>query len=254
MPRASRCFLPGYVWHLTHRCHDREFLLKAARDRDLWRRWLWEATSRYGLSVLDFVATSNHIHLLVHDESGEGVIARSMQLVQGRTAQSYNWFRGRRGGYWQDRYHAVAVESGEHLWRCLVYIELNMVRCGVVEHPRQWPWVGFQEIMGRRSRYRLIDLERLCWRVGTTNLGELRKNLEVSLAETIAQDRVKRESCWTESLAVGSQSFVEKIQPRMLSRRQTEVTETGSGIWILKETPPAYGQKTGAKIHAKTNS
>jgi hypothetical protein len=22
-------------------------------------------------------------------------------------------------------------------------IELNMVRCGVVSHPREWPWVGY---------------------------------------------------------------------------------------------------------------
>ena len=31
MPRANRHFLPGYVWHITHRCHKKEFLLKFAR-------------------------------------------------------------------------------------------------------------------------------------------------------------------------------------------------------------------------------
>jgi hypothetical protein len=34
MPRANRYHLPGHAWHLTHRCHQREFLLKFARDRD----------------------------------------------------------------------------------------------------------------------------------------------------------------------------------------------------------------------------
>jgi hypothetical protein len=28
MPRANRHFLPGYVWHITHRCHRKNFLLK----------------------------------------------------------------------------------------------------------------------------------------------------------------------------------------------------------------------------------
>jgi REP element-mobilizing transposase RayT len=28
MPRATRHFLPGYVWHITHHCHKREFLLQ----------------------------------------------------------------------------------------------------------------------------------------------------------------------------------------------------------------------------------
>jgi putative transposase len=37
MARANRHYIPGYVWHITHRCHKREFLLKFVRDR---RRWL----------------------------------------------------------------------------------------------------------------------------------------------------------------------------------------------------------------------
>lgn len=28
MPRANRYFVPGYVWHITHRCHRKVFLLK----------------------------------------------------------------------------------------------------------------------------------------------------------------------------------------------------------------------------------
>jgi hypothetical protein len=43
MPRASRHFLPGYVWHITHRCHQRKFLLKFARDRRRYLHWLFEA-------------------------------------------------------------------------------------------------------------------------------------------------------------------------------------------------------------------
>ncbi len=33
MPRANRYFLPDHVWHITHRCHKEEFLLKFAKDR-----------------------------------------------------------------------------------------------------------------------------------------------------------------------------------------------------------------------------
>jgi len=32
MARANRHFISGYAWHLTHRCHKREFLLKFAKD------------------------------------------------------------------------------------------------------------------------------------------------------------------------------------------------------------------------------
>ena len=137
MPRANRHFLPGHVWHITHRCHRKEFLLKFQRDRKCWRRWLFEARKRFGLCVLNYIATSNHVHLLVMD-NGEGEIARSMQLIAGRTAQEYNRRKGRLGAYWQDRYHATAVDTEAYLARCMVYIDLNMVRAGAVAHPREW--------------------------------------------------------------------------------------------------------------------
>ena len=34
MPRVNRYFMPGHVWHITHRCHRQEFRLKFARDRE----------------------------------------------------------------------------------------------------------------------------------------------------------------------------------------------------------------------------
>jgi hypothetical protein len=33
MPRSNRYILPGYIYHVTHRCHDRRFLLKVGMDR-----------------------------------------------------------------------------------------------------------------------------------------------------------------------------------------------------------------------------
>lgn len=40
MPRANRHFLPGQVWHITHRCHQQAFLLTFARDRQHYLRCL----------------------------------------------------------------------------------------------------------------------------------------------------------------------------------------------------------------------
>ncbi len=65
MARANRLYLVGQIWHLTHRCHQRQFLLKFARDRQTWIDWLFDARKRFGLCVLDYMVTSNDIHLLV---------------------------------------------------------------------------------------------------------------------------------------------------------------------------------------------
>ena len=70
MARAHRHYLPGKIWHLTHRCHERQFLLQFRHDRQVWRGWLFEARNRLGLGVLDYMATSNHVHLLVDEREG----------------------------------------------------------------------------------------------------------------------------------------------------------------------------------------
>lgn len=52
MPRANRFFLQGHVWHITHRCHQRQFLFRFSRDRARWLYWLFQARKRYQLCVL----------------------------------------------------------------------------------------------------------------------------------------------------------------------------------------------------------
>jgi putative transposase len=114
MPRANRHFLPGHIWHLTHRCHGRDFLLDDENDRKQWLSWLRRAQESYGLPVLGYCVTSNHIHLLVQDPGDSDVIWRSMQLTQGCMAQEDNQRRSRINAFWGDRYHATAIESGRH--------------------------------------------------------------------------------------------------------------------------------------------
>ena len=176
MARAKRHFIPGFIWHITHRCHKREFLLKFSKDRQRYLHWLYQARKRYGLSILNYMVTSNHVHLLVFDTGKRGVIPKSMQLVAGRTGQEYNQRKNRSGAYWEDRYHATAVESGEHLARFFVYIDLNMVRAGVVSHPSRWSFSGYNEIRQPRRKNVLIDYERLQGLLGVGCYDQLRSN------------------------------------------------------------------------------
>jgi hypothetical protein len=58
VPRANRYIVPGRVYHLTHRCHDRQFLFKFARDRDRYRRLLWSTLRALPTSVFAYCITS----------------------------------------------------------------------------------------------------------------------------------------------------------------------------------------------------
>jgi len=60
MARAKRHYIPNQIWHITQRCHKREFLLKFKLDRHRWTQWLFKAKKRFGLVVLNYIATSNH--------------------------------------------------------------------------------------------------------------------------------------------------------------------------------------------------
>ena len=214
MSRAKRHYLPGYVWHITHRCHKKEFLLKFHRDRKKWLYWLYQANQRFQISILNYIVTSNHIHLLVFCDGEENDIANTIHLASGRTAWEYNKRKKRSGSFWEDRYHATAVATDNHLIKCMVYIDMNMVRAGVVNHPRQWPYCGYQEISGNRQRYTIIDKERWVNFFGE-DIRTFKGTYDIRIEEYLNSKNIQRESYWTESIAVGGEDFIEKIQGKL---------------------------------------
>jgi len=235
MPRANRFYLPGAVWHITHRCHDRKFLLKFERDRLRWKHWLFQACNQYGLSVLNYIATSNHVHLLVKDE-GQGEIAKSMQLVSGRTAQEYNNRKSRKGAFWEDRYFATAVSTDHHLIRCLVYIDLNMVRAGAVDHPSKWNVSGYREIQLQPKRYRIIDRQSLCDLTHTSDDQALRTAHACWVKNCMSAKKPAREPIWTESVAVGSENYIDRVKSQLGSRAyHKSTTEASDGTFQIQE-------------------
>jgi hypothetical protein len=62
---------------------------------------------------------------MVVDDKDNMTIPKAIQFTAGRIAQEYNQRKKRKGAYWEDRYHATAIETGRYLLRCLVYIDLN---------------------------------------------------------------------------------------------------------------------------------
>ncbi len=136
------------------------------------------------------------------------------------------------------------MDGDEYMLRCMRYIDLNMVRAGVVKHPSQWPWCGYDELAGLRNRYRLINrgsvLESF-WRPMTFesfSQGYIR-----GIDEAIHQDKVKHEPAWTQSLAVGRPSFLSKIETSIKTKLRCTQEKIGNdGLWVLREAGlTAYG-------------
>jgi putative transposase len=245
MPRANRYFLPGYVWHITHRCHKREFLLKFARTRQRYLHWLYQARKRFAVEILDYTITSNHIHLILRNRGGENEIPAMIQLVAGRTAQEYNARKGRKGAFWEDRYHATAIEAGSHLQRCITYVDLNMVRAGAVRHPEEWTHNGYHEIQGARRRNTIIDLKALAEVLELGSLEALRTAHQEWVAEALSDDGQRREDVWSQCIAVGSAEFVRQTQLALgpLGRYRDRLER--DGMSVLREAEESYGAVFG---------
>ena len=249
MPRANRYFLPGYIWHITHRCHKKEFLLKYAHDRKLWLQWLFEAKKRYGLLILNYCITFNHIHLLVVDTEKD-CIARSIQLVAGRVAQEYNQRKSRSGAFWEDRYHSTAIMKDDYLLHCLVYIDLNMVRAGVVNHPSEYSYCGYNEIMNPPQRYALINIDSLKNYCGFTRKTTLREEYKKWIDRECNSAHYKKESKWSESIAVGSYEYIQEIQKKLSVRVKKRKVIEENEIYQLQEPESAYNNDYANKSDA----
>jgi putative transposase len=133
-------------------------------------------------------------HLLVFDRGEREVIPRSMQLIAGRTGQEYNQRKKRKGAFWEDRYHATAVETNLHLAQCLVYMDLNRVRAGAVSHPREWDESGYEEIRQPRLRYALIDHRCLMNLLGIPTMDTLQTSHWKWVEESLGVERSARDS------------------------------------------------------------
>jgi len=246
MPRGNRYYIPGLIWHITHRCHKKEFLLNFARDRRRWLRWRYEAKKRLGTRILNYNVTSNHIHLLVQDGGSRETLPKTIQMVAGRTAQEYNIRKTRKGAFREDRYHATAIQHDDHLIRCLVYIDLNMVRTGVVKHPSEWPFCGYNEIRAPSKRYSLIDRKRLMTLLGIDDSDRLSEAYKGWVGDALDRNDISRKAKWTQSIAVGNKYFVEQVKDKLgFKAIGRKVTGTGDDFELKENVSPYRVNFTG---------
>jgi len=207
--------------------------------------WLFEAKKRFGLCVLNFTVTSNHVHLLIYDTgNGNETIPKSIQLIAGKTGQEFNSRKGRNGAFWQDRYHATAVATDDHLIRCMVYIDLNMVRAGVVKHPEDWPFGGYRHILEPPKRYRLTNDKKLMELMNVKEFDRLRETYRNWVDSAIMRGDIKRQPQWTRSIAVGDKVYVGKVKNRMGYKAiGRKVVENGDSF-VLREPQISYQSRS----------
>ncbi|MFZ2657901.1 MAG: transposase [Victivallales bacterium] len=162
---------------------------------------------RYKVDVLDYMVTSNHVHLLVAAREG-GEISEGLRFIHGRIGQWHNGQRSGEGAFWAGRFHSTRIQSGEHLGRCLFYIDLNMVRAGVVGHPCEWRHCSYSEFMGMRKRCRVVNLKKLLKCLGAGSVEIFREWYVKTLGEKLKARKTERDNFWSSAVAVGDSDWL----------------------------------------------
>ncbi len=71
-----------------------------------------------------------------------------------RFSRWFNKHHGRRGTLWMERFKSVLVEDGDALRTMAAYIDLNPVRAGLAEDPKDYRWCGYAEAVAGSKRAR----------------------------------------------------------------------------------------------------
>jgi putative transposase len=164
--------------------------------------------------------------------------------VKERFSRWFNKRRERRGTLWMDRYKSVLVEGrGEPLHTMAAYIDLNPIRAGLVDDPKDYRWCGYAEAVSgiRRAQRGLSKVTSTPvdgWEKGgeeayrcllfstgvevkdAQNVNVIRQGVTAEEARQVLRDKGKlspfelvrlRVRYFSDGLVLGSKEFVEEI-------------------------------------------
>ena len=118
------------------------------------------------------------------------------------------------------------------------YIDLNMVRAGVVQHPGEWVHGGYREIQNPMQRYTLINRQKLAALLGIKNIDQLKEYHRKWVDEVLKNGTNQRDSKWTQSIAVGDKEFVMETKAKLGAKAIGRKGMTDIEGYELKESQP----------------
>lgn len=201
----------GDVIHVTQRCYDSQFLLDDEVDRRRLLYWLAQVKRRYNLSILNYVVTSNHVHILLQDP-GRPSLEAALVFIKARTTSEFNRRQHRRGGFWEHAYQTTVIQTNNHLARCMTYIDMHMVRAGAVQHPGMWRSSGYFEAIHPVRRGGCLDRPSLLAYLKFAQFSDMQLVRDQWIDNKLATAVFDREAYWSNSVAVGDLAFALKMK------------------------------------------
>jgi REP element-mobilizing transposase RayT len=102
-----------------------------------------------------------------------------MKVLKQRFTQWFNPRHERKGTLWEDRFKSVLVEDGHAARVTSAYIDLNPVRAGMVDDPKDYRWCGYAEAVAGKKAAR-AGLQRVLFEKISAVSGEARATKEAA--------------------------------------------------------------------------
>jgi putative transposase len=104
MPRQHRDLQPGYCYHITIRCNNREFRLIQQECRNVFLFAIKKALEKFRFKLYGLCIMSNHVHYLLEPIQPSD-LPKIMHWLNWYTAMCFNRMLNRTGHFWEKRFH-----------------------------------------------------------------------------------------------------------------------------------------------------
>jgi len=143
MPRRARSIKGGLVYHILNRANARMTIFEKEADYAAFERVLEEAYAREPLRILGYCVMPNHWHMVVWPKRGAdrqvSEFCRWLTVTHTQRWHAHHHTSGT-GHLYQGRFKSFPVESDDHLYTVLRYVERNSVRANLVDKAEAWRW------------------------------------------------------------------------------------------------------------------
>jgi putative transposase len=212
MARLPRLTVPGYPHHVIQRGNNRQPIFLDSKDRDRILVLLAESATRFRVAIHAYVLMGNHCHLLVTPETVDG-LPRMMQAVGRSYVRYFNDRYGRTGTLWEGRYRSTMIETDRYLLACMVYLDLNPVRAGMVGQAGDFPWSSHGHYIGQRHD-KLITPHPLVWTLGNTPFAREAAYADLVHAGVSAGQQAALTDSALRGWALGGADFVAELEKK----------------------------------------
>ena len=210
MARQPRLTVAGYPHQVIQRGNDRQAIVRDDADRERLLALWQEHALTFKVAVHAYVIMDNHFHLLLTPETNEG-LPQMMQAVGRAYVRYFNLRHQRTGTLWEGRYRSNLIETERYLLACMVYIDLNPVRAGMVVQPVDFKWSSHRHCIGQVNDPWLKP-HALFWGLGNTPFAREAAYVELVQTGLVQRDQDQLTQSALSGWALGSADFVGGLQ------------------------------------------